>query len=102
MIFECKGCKKQFENGLNMLSGFTVSIKIPQFNKTTGRSTGHIVRSAAYIGLCENCAEKAKNLSILKSEQDNKEQRDAQRLGELVKLIFLNDNEQGYYTEKKL
>jgi hypothetical protein len=96
MIFECKKCKKQFNDNLDKLSGFTATIKIPQFNKTTGKATDHAVHSAVYIGLCEDCVNKM--LSGLKQASASK----VEYLGRVVECIFQNDNEKEYYTEKKL
>jgi hypothetical protein len=96
MIFECKDCRKQFKDSLDRLSGFTVTVKIPQFNETTGRATDHAVHSAAYIGLCEDCVNKM--LSGLKEASASK----IEYLGRVVECIFQNDNEQEYYKEKKL
>jgi hypothetical protein len=70
MIWKCKKCEEEVDE-LNKLSGFSCVVKIPQFNNTTGRATGHIVRSAVYIGLCQNCVEETKNSTVLSSDQDS-------------------------------
>ncbi|MHA2055606.1 MAG: hypothetical protein ACW99F_18670 [Candidatus Hodarchaeales archaeon] len=101
MIFECKKCKKQFNDSLDKLSGFTATIKIPQFNKTTDRATDHSVHSAALIGICRDCVKRAIQKASENLDESDKD-FNSKFLGELVKLIFINNNEQEYYTEKKL